>query len=153
MTEKEPEMREMKPIWWHPHGAKRKLKAVGIQNDILLIQSNAAEVVITRASSRWWVNWKINHGFNAGVLGKTLFSSYDFSRAFGLRDDIPKFGEWLIERYGGTTARQFCFIRYKQFLNIPAPGTGHDGDPNVSIEIDEEMKKAAEQLINNQRLT
>ena len=152
VQEKKPEFRTIGPIWWHHHGTKMKLKVLGIRNDFLVIQGSAAEVVITKAPDGWFVSWKIRHGFNTGVSGKAWFASSDLARAFGLRNDIPKFGEWLIQHPGGTTGKQHCFIRYKEFLNIPCPGTGHDGDPNVSIELSEEIKKAIEQLIENQKL-
>jgi len=32
-------------------------------------------------------------------------------------------------------------------LNIPCPGTGHDGDPNVSVYIEESIQRAIEQLL------
>jgi len=152
MEEKEPAMKEFGPVWWHHHGTKMRLVVQGIQNDFAVIQGSAAEIVITRAPTGWWVTWRISHGFNASVLGKAWFSYDDLARAFGLRNDIPQWGEWMIAQYGGTTAKQHSFIRYKEFLNIPCPGTGHDGDPNVSIRLDEKMKIAIQQLIDNQRL-
>lgn len=43
--------------------------------------------------------------------------------------------------------KQGAFIRYGNFLNIPSPGTGHDGDPNISILIDGPIRRAVRQLL------
>jgi hypothetical protein len=32
-------------------------------------------------------------------------------------------------------------------LNIPTPGTDHDGDPNVSVELDMKMAQAVKEII------
>lgn len=55
----------------------------------------------------------------------------------------------MIRRYGGTTADQGRFIRYNRFLNIPGPGTGHDGDSNISVEIRSEMQDAVAAFLQN----
>lgn len=150
MEEIEPELKKIEavPVWYHNHGNKMKIRAIGIQKDFLVIQGSAAEVVITKVVEGYLVGWKIRHGGpEIGVLGKTWFSSDDLAMAFGLRNTIPKFGKWLIERFGGTTASQGAFIRYKDWLNIPGPGTGHDYDPNVSIQLTQEIKQAVRTLL------
>ena len=151
MKEKAPEFGIYGPIWWHHHGSKMRVKTKGIQNDFLVIQGSAAEVVISRAADAndgWYVVWKINYTSDTGVSGRTWFSSDNLAQAFGLWNGISHCGsEWMIRRYGGTIAEQGRYIRYKKWLNIPGPGTGHDGDPNVSIELTEEIRKAIKELI------
>ncbi len=56
-------------------------------------------------------------------------------------------GSWLVGRYGGNSAVQSKFIRWGNFLNIPCPGTGHDGDPNVSIYVTDEIREAVRKLL------
>ena len=76
--------------------------------------------------------------------------------AFGLSDEEDYDGSratflpWRntnIERYGGTCFYQGVFLRYEYFLNIPGPGTGNDGNPNISVELDDGIKNAVRQLL------
>jgi hypothetical protein len=53
----------------------------------------------------------------------------------------------MIEPFGGTVAKQRKFIRYHEFLNIPGPGSGYQGDPNVSIELYPETIAAVRNLL------
>jgi hypothetical protein len=149
MPEEKPQLKRIGavPIWWHNHGDRMVVKVLGIQKDFLVLQGSAAELVITKAPDGWLVNWKINHGANDSVSGKVLFSSSTLAKAFGIWNGIPESGEGLIKRFGGTTAKQGDFIRYKKWLNIPGPGTGHDGDSNISIELTKEIKEAIQNLI------
>ncbi len=151
MKEKEPEMGILGPTWWHHHGMKMKL-AECIKDNVK-IEGSAAWLNIIKAkyNEGWLVSWRINHGAHVSEAGGTAwFSDDDLKRAFGLKDDIPESGKWLIDRYGGTTADQGVFIRYKEkWLNIPCPGTGHDGDPNVSILLTKEIEQAVRTLLNN----
>jgi len=55
---------------------------------------------------------------------------------------------WLIERYGGTVAAQGEFFRCGSYLNIPHPGTGYQGDPNLSILLDYSIRLAVMQLLS-----
>lgn len=142
-----PKLKEMGiPVWCHHHATKMRLVAVGIFNDMLMIQGNAAEVMIMRSGNGWAVTWKVNHGGDSFVSGRTLFSYDNLWKAFFYNPVIAD-ESFLLERFGGTAASQGKFIRWKEWLNIPGPGIGHDGDPNVSIKLDDEMKKAVEQLL------
>lgn len=132
-----------------------EVKILDIQNGFLSIKGSAAELTIARTHDRriveWLVNWKINHSLDTCVSGKTLFSSENLVRAFNLIIFInPEHdsGEWLIKRYGGTEAKQGRFIRYRDHLNIPGPGTGSDGDPNISIKLNQKIKDAVGSLIS-----
>lgn len=78
-------------------------------------------------------------------------SKDNFKAAFGLRDGwCPEGGSGLICAYGGEAAFQGQFIRWKEFLNIPGPGTGHDGDPNISLQLSGEIVEAARSFLANQ---
>lgn len=140
-----------KPEWFHHHGFKMSLETCDTETPLVVISATAARLEITHSplfekdSHPWFVSWRVVQYRPRGeqVDGKTSMKPEELRAAFGLTDD--QFGEghkWLIERYGATTAVQREFIRYKDFLNIPGPGTGHDGDPNISIVLDPRIKKA-----------
>ena len=95
--------------------------------------------------------WTVRH---AGGLvdphtgGLAELSSINLRKAFRLDDTMDdKLSLWLIERYGGTVAAQGEFIRWGKYLNIPGPGTGHDGDANISIFVSDEIRDAVAQLL------
>ena len=145
------------PDWCHHHGAKMVVVSLDPLNEILVIAGSAAKVTIQKAScvfpgkQGWFVDWEVVQcrPLEEGARGRVLFSDADLAAAFGLSDRSGKFGGWLIARYGADVAEQGKYIRWQQFLNIPCPGTGHDGDPNVSIHIDGKIRDAVCQLLRN----
>ena len=120
-------------------------------NYFLVIAGSAARVRITRRAATvdegWFVDWEVVQSQQAKVNGRVVLTSDELRAAFGLSDDSGTFGDWLIERFGADSASQGKYIRWKNFLNIPCPGTGHNGDPNVSIHFDEEIQNAVRQLL------
>ena len=154
MEEKVPEFGGMGcPIWWHHHGSEMSIAAQGLCNDLLLLQGSVAELLIQRHQTNWLLTWKVIHGPKTAVSGTTSLSSDELLAAFGVSHTYatPSHSLWLISRYGGTAACQFCFIRFQNWLNIPCPGTGHDGDPNISIELNEKIIKAVFELVYRNR--
>jgi len=153
-----PEIHWSTPAWFHRHGIKMQYEFFDPQRQTLLLKSSAASVIIRKASwvysdvEGWLVNWEIVQfkPHEVGSRGRTWFSDRSLERAFYLSDD-PGDGlsEWLLRRFGADSAEQGKFIRWRKFLNIPCPGTGNDGDPNVSIYIDEEIQNAVRQLLNS----
>ncbi|OGZ21141.1 MAG: hypothetical protein A2922_00305 [Candidatus Nealsonbacteria bacterium RIFCSPLOWO2_01_FULL_43_36] len=139
-----------KPIWWHHRGFKMKLRRSEIPSHTILIEGGAAMVLIAKGGHKsWLIDWRVTHYFpDIKVDGRTFMSNQELAGAFGLEDYISQDSEWLIERFGGSAAIQGKFIRWREYLNIPCPGTGHDGDPNVSIEIDHDIKKAVRDLLS-----
>ena len=152
---RDPEIRWYFPIWYHHHGSKMFVEKLDQKKHVLVIIGSAAKVSIRKASSvypntkGWFVDWEVVQckPYEEGVRGRSQFNDEDIEAAFGLFEASGKCGDWLIERFGADAAEQGKYIRWKQFLNIPGPGTGHDGDPNVSIEIDEEIQNAVRQLL------
>lgn len=149
---RDPEIRMCFPIWFHHHGYKmcvEKLLSKG--NHLLIIAGSAAGVKITRRATTvdegWFIEWEVVQSQQSKVNGRVVFTADDLRAAFGLSQESGEFGDWLIERFGADSASQGKFIRWKNFLNIPCPGTGHDGDPNVSIHIDEEVQNAIRRLL------
>jgi len=135
-------MQGIGPIWFHAHGSKMEI--VAHDKNTISIRSNAASLLIRRSLVGvvdYLVEWNIDHdpGFTKGNVWMT---GSELASAFGLSDNMGDFGEWLIARFGGTTAAEGKFIRYKKFLNVPCPGTGNDGDPNISIMINNNIREA-----------
>jgi hypothetical protein len=114
----------------------------------LVIANNAAEVIIQRGTVGWAVHWKVKFSFREYAEGEINLEYSELQEAFGLgRNFTYADSLWLIERYGASVAAQGKYIRWEQWLNIPGPGTGNDGSPNVSIEIDDAIKGAVREIL------
>jgi len=120
------------------------------------LAANAAKVFVEpyldTEKRGWNFRYQIIHSHGVGVKGDIFMSTNELEVAFGLCDHIKnqfvsESGQWLLDTFGGDVASQGRFIRYGRFLNIPGPGTGHDGDANVSIELDDGIKAAVKELI------
>ena len=138
------------PIWWHHHGSKMRLVAQRYKvNKCVALKGSVAELKVGKLGKNCWlVTWKVIHGPDENSFGRIFMDDQCLAAAFGL-DNTPIGSRWLIERFGGTVARQGKFIRSKNYLNIPCPGTGHDGDPNVSVELNAEIISAVSELLSN----
>lgn len=148
MGPREPMSNFLGPWWWHHHGIGMRLRETDLIAGKIVIAGSAAEVIIARGSSdSYSVDWKVIHyePIQEQASGRVWMNRWQLSVAFGLEDWVDEFSEWLIDRYGGTVACRGTFLRYEKYLNIPCPGTGYDGDPNVSIMLDEEIKEAVRQ--------
>ena len=138
------------PVWCHHHCGKMHLEnttpsSLKIAGSAACLEIGSPESV--RGERHWKILWEIRFGSNGRVNGQVIFPDKYLRAAFGLSDEVGFGGEWMLSEYGADTAAQGWFIRYQNFLNIPGPGTGHDGNPNISIEITEEMKNAAAALL------
>ena len=161
-----PELRMGHPVWWHGHGTKMQVEMLDLEERRLVLSGSAAKVTVTKSSSidpeyqrHWMVNWNVIQSVpdKEGAQGGVLFSRGELAAAFMLTNDpedsafgnarYPSYGEWVVDDFGGDSAAQGRFIRWGEFLNIPCPGTGHDGDPNVSVLVDEAMKEAIRSLL------
>lgn len=147
-----PEMGKVGPVWWHLHGMKMTVQHQ--EEKRLTLNSSAATLSITRVRQAnreriWRVLWEIRQTLFEKINGVIYVNDNSLSQAFALvPGETPQESTWLISRFGGTCARQGIFIRFHQYLNIPGPGTGGDGDPNISIEISEEIKAAVASLLS-----
>jgi hypothetical protein len=150
-----------KPIWWHHHGIKARVFRIGSE---LILGSGAVQLIIgkpamlfrqnsseSRAACK--VNWIIHQSLVDRANGQTHIDVVSLEVAFGLSNAAllsDKTSQWLLDQFGGTRASQGDFINYHGqyypeqvvYLNIPCPGTGHDGDPNISILVTDEIKEA-----------
>ena len=138
------------PEWWNQHGHKAQVTHSYKEIKTLTISSTAMSVDINQHPKKkglWRVRWRIDYSMSEMTRGEVYFSSEELESAFGLSEKSGESGNWLIERFGGDVAGQGKFIRWKDFLNLPCPGTGHDGDPNVSIFLDDKMKECVRGLL------
>ncbi len=147
-----PEFQAGHPIWWHLHGLKMRVRRLDLRNRTLTIGSRVAAVVrISPSRGGWHIAWAIKFGQEEKVRGIVWMSDQNLRCAFGLSDsEDERYGSYrhlLIERFGADCAYHGVFIRYRNFLNIPCPGTGYDGDPNVSIDLDDDIKLAIRRLL------
>lgn len=137
------------PVWWHHHGVKMGLnqKETNLDESVLVINNVAARLEIYRRRGKYCVKWKIKHGPGTGEdSGERYFDPESLSAAFGLSNMvIDRRDRWLLD-YGADYAKQFFFIRKGDYLNIPGPGTSHDGNPNISIALTEEIKRVVAKL-------
>lgn len=144
-----------KPEWWHNHGHKMHVKELDLTARRLVIEGGADVTIAHNAERKdeieWLLDWEVSQGGDELVRGRRTFTSAQLAAAFGVNDTASgEYGEWLLDRYGGESAEQMLYIRWKDFLNIPCPGTGHDGDPNVSIFLWPETVEAVRQLLAGQ---
>ncbi len=138
------------PVWWNLHGYKLRL-VPGVSAKIIL-KATAAELYLYRTPSydNYKVSWKIFYSRNELAQGVVIMHEDVVASAFGLCDKVFSASQWLIDRYGGTAAAQGEFMRYGDFLNIPCPGTGHDGDPNISVFVSDDIREAVRVFIKPQ---
>lgn len=149
----DPELWEGSPIWWHQEGCRMRLEEFNRTGRIITIISTCARVVIAAASSTpsphevFYLKWEIRHSASLAVGGRVALTTGELKAAFALSEESGEMGDSLIARYGADSAETGKFIRWRNFLNFPCPGTGEDGDPNVSVEINDEMKEAIQELV------
>ena len=154
---KNPKINLFLPDWCHLHGSKIDVEKLDLTTNQLVLSGSAAKLTIIKCSelfskhfNEWIVDWKVVQcvPYQEETNGRVRFSKEELEAAFMLSDKTGIFGDWIIERYGAHSAEQGKYIRWMNYLNIPCPGTGHDGDPNISIHITEEIQEAVKKLIN-----
>ena len=144
------------PDWYHFHGNKLKAK---IEQGTLVIKSKTTTVRIRQTFAEdccavWNVEYHILHSLDNFSSGNIVMTQEDFKSAFGISEDCDHlFGQHIINRFGGNVACQGKYIRFGDFLNIPCPGTGCDGDPNVSINLDPEVRKIVSEFVRDVELS
>ena len=153
MTRTQPELRMGRPVWFHHHGFKMHVKSFDAAKRLLVILGSAAKLTVSQtdelSTDRWFVDWEVIQSPRAKTTGRTILTSDDLRAAFGVT--TPEMSEedathFLFAQHGADSAKQGCYIRWEEWLNIPCPGTAHDGDPNISIYLDVAMREAVKTL-------
>ena len=141
------------PSWYHHHGLKMKVLGLPMKRESLSITNHAALVVIEQIRDAqanrdicWRIIWQINHSSSddEAVTGYLEFTNEDLSIAFDLTEQAENLNQGNED---GCFTKQGKYFRFKNFLNIPCPGTGDNGDPNISIYLSKEIKDAIRQFI------
>lgn len=141
------------PKWWHHHGMKIGVQKVDREMRTVVLKASAAQLTIspfktTTVKGRWLVEWEVVQSMNEKVKGSIIFSREEIETAFGLSQKVPeRWDQWLIQQYDAHFAHQGKYIRRGNYLNIPCPGTGHDGDPNISIKLSEQICSAVQNIL------
>ena len=140
------------PAWFNNHGFKMELQKPDLFNggrcDLIIGNGVVALVRIMRVGQRpkYLVDWRVVHSGgldNPHTSGRIEIDRTELVQMFCISDEVSEeTDQWLIDHYGGTVATQGKFLRDRKYLNIPCPGTGHDGDPNVSIFVSDEIRNA-----------
>lgn len=156
-----PKIHLQHPVWWHEHGSKMEVKEFVPSTGVLVLSASAASLRISRRTATkvnmgWDIDWEVVQcrPTHEQTNGRVFFSTEVLRAAFSLSDDPgqgAQWSQWLLNQCGGDLAVQGCFIRWMDahaiFLNIPCPGTGHDGDQNISLVVTHEIKEAVRQLL------
>ncbi len=154
-----------RPTWWHEGGAKlqRTDKPIITPDKFtpsygMSFESPAACLSVHTSlgsGSDWRINWIVKTyqghvGYEAPrVKGSRDFSDLEVAEAFGLTNDFSSLEDSdaeLVARYNATIARTGRFIRAGNYLNVPGPGTGLDGDANLSFYLTAGVKNTVREL-------
>lgn len=153
MTDKKPtKTHDVVPAWWHPNGAKMRPLS-DLQHRSLQVVSNSATLTISpdeesRDRDQWLITWEIRRRSLYGITARIKTSTESLRRAFGLKEGTAESGRKFLRPYGADSAEEGRYIRAGNYLNIPHPGTGRDGDPNISILLDEDIQELLRQLLD-----
>lgn len=139
-----PEQGVEAPFWWNKNGQKMKVAEEVPGSLYLIIAGSKAQVLVSQESPLWYVVWDITHSLQEGVKGRVVLNTDELLMAFGL----CRTGHKIALSLDWEAVVSTRFIRSGNYLNIPGPGTGHDGDPNVSIFLSEKIKDAVVNLVN-----
>lgn len=139
------------PVWWHPDGVRMRPLS-GYQEHKLQIFSDRAVLAISPDEDShehgiWFLAWRITRTSALSIEVKLKIPEEILRRAFALDRGPHGSDEWLLKHYGADSAARGYYIRAGNYLNIPGPGTGRDGDPNVSILLDEDIQELLRGLL------
>jgi len=136
------------PPWFHKKGLEMRL--FSRSKSQVVISGSEARTTITKADTLhertvgWFIDWEMvqQYPYGIGVSGRRHFSDEELAAAFGLSDSEGKSGQSLRHKYLLQSVEEGKYGRTGNYLNIPSPGTGCNGDPNISVYITEEIRKA-----------
>lgn len=141
------------PPWWARQGLKMVADANSEHGLVIISNANAASLRISRndgSGERYTLAWSVAH-LDAHSHGSLCLEKAELLRAFGYsdghdpsEDGFGEGGEMLEERIGLRLSAAMLgrYARRGPYLNIPHPGTGLPGDPNISVYITPEIRTA-----------
>lgn len=140
-----------RPYWWNPKTTKMLLGIWTVGLVSLTTPRQRARLLVQKMPKNiYLVEWRLCHTINAREIednGRRYFTPEQLAAAFRLNNLTGDNGDHLLQQYGGHSAEAGLYIRYDDYLNIPGPGTGQDGDPNLSILIRGTFRNSIEKLL------
>ena len=125
------------PSWAHYASARVYIVFNRQGKKCLTISSGSCHLKIRPIGDgkrKWEVRWiMFDKGPGNEVYGTRIFNPVELATAFDLHRDLVKTDDLFTAHYNAEYGIPGKFIRKGQFLCIPCPGTGVDGDPNMSI--------------------
>lgn len=108
------------------------------------------------------IQWELRHSAEEMTMGTRVVSEDDLRGMFGLplapdaySCDHPhiRWAHACVSATGDSFEQVIghsgYFLRADDFLNVPGPGIGKDGDPNISIEITVAMRDAVQNFMES----
>ncbi|OGF82256.1 hypothetical protein A3B18_02845 [Candidatus Giovannonibacteria bacterium RIFCSPLOWO2_01_FULL_46_13] len=134
-----------RPFWCHYFCYETVLELYDKETEIILISAAASLLVVSREADEWLLEWEINQPPKI-AHGKIVLTKDELQRAFGLSFHPGESGDELKKLFGGQSAEPGKYIRWENFLNVPCPGSGDHFDPNFSMMLDDEIRKAIHKI-------
>lgn len=142
----------MTPPWFHRSGYEMRLGGYHINRPIgkeecILLGCKNHQIQISPVGQAFKLLWKINGTYPLRHFqGEILLDSEEIQLAFNLCSRVSNGhnGDWDRKKRG-------LFIGKGPYLNIPGPGTGEDGDPNISVLVTANVREAVKELLNSIR--
>ncbi len=154
------------PDWFNRNGVKtdsirRSPGFVSFANRSTLSDEGPAKMTVNKLHNceDYRIDYRLEHG-TGDTEGSVRFSKEMLEVAFGIikpstalftNSRFPPIALFVnscfLGKYGGDAAILGGFIKWKNYLNVPMPGTGADGDPNISIEVTPRIRKAIKDFL------
>lgn len=123
------------PMWFIDGGRKLKHDPQEPPQQFVLRSKFAEIIVYPDKEAGWDIRYNVEHADGGTSSGRVFMSSKELRQAFGFE--------------GGPDATvNGKFIRSGLYVNIPCQGTGFEGDPNISLMLDEPLKAALKKFAN-----
>lgn len=138
------------PPWWHKRGQEMEIGDFEEWKKTLILSGPCALLSITLVGlvpdQGWFLHWEIDHGGGSQVKGTAFLHNECLKAAFGLVKKTSGYSDILRQKFRADCAEIGEYIRTGNYLNIPSPGSGADGDPNISVYITDEMRECVRKL-------
>ncbi len=134
-----------RPKWFNPSGddarlVERRSKKPSLIPSLTIVTSNGSSQLKIRRHTTdrrfWHVRWRIFYKNDARLEGELYWTDDHIRSAFG---------ETSLGIFWHVPGSRFA--RVGNYLNVPWPGTGNDGDPNMSILLNDTIRAAVKKLI------
>jgi hypothetical protein len=132
---------------WFCAGHKFTIQIEDEKNHLLSLRNGSAHLSIMPAGDAGWLMKYHNNlsaesdGLSSFLEGRVYLDTSAIRSVFGLPPQNRT------EEHQDEARIRSQFIRSGNFLNVPGPGSGQEGDANISIYITQEIKDAVMRLL------